>query len=321
MENEEASRWWRELGADAITIAAAGAVSLGAGAVVEGVAVGARASAAVVRASNFIANSVTFTTLYGLAHGEIDPARYPIDMAMFGLLGVAGRFSRLAGALIPQQSAAGRFLAQTAGHATAITSASAVLTGFGALEQAARGHSPTWEQTAENFGRNLMLVSVLHGFNTALLRARPELAPGAAVQREYQRLEGRLREQASSLGSDLAALSRIAETAATRTPTAADVQRAEALMARINTREAEVGRLRAEVEGFVNRYVPQPTAQEIIEGLRRDTPEGAARAAEEAVHGIQAAATRVQSVRFPDTLRWLESHGPLLQRRARRPRG
>jgi hypothetical protein len=268
VEVQQSGRFWREFASEAVTIAAVGLASGGVGLIAEGAAFAAGAGRVAIGAARLVATSATFTTLMGAAQGELDWKRYPIDMAMFGVLQAAGRFAGLAEKLVGNQVAR-----QVIGHSAAIGSASAVMTGFGALEQAAHGKLPGFEDLSRQFGRNLAMVTVLHGVNLGIARAG--ILPEGPVQAEHQKLAARILEADAAVERTLSDLAKVTEAAgkAPEGERAALAQRAADLMKEFDAQARQIDALRGDLLTFADKYLARDQAAKVRDAVGTPNPD------------------------------------------------
>ena len=190
---ESENRWsgYRQFGSEVITLAAVGVASGGVGAMAEGFAVGARASAAGIRAARFLATSAAFTTLMGASRGELSATDYGRDALMLGVLGRAARLGPVVARMIPGSGMPARLTRLATAHGVAVGTTAGTLTVANAIERGIRTGDPQLDRLGSDLLHNLAVVSVLHGTNLAFARIRPELAAGAATQQELAVLEQR----------------------------------------------------------------------------------------------------------------------------------
>ncbi|MEL7304551.1 MAG: hypothetical protein AAGJ56_01865 [Myxococcota bacterium] len=198
LEEEGDSRYWRELGAEVVLLGTIGVASMGTGAVLEALAIGGRTalgvttSGRVARVAHFVGQSAGFTTMLGVAEGEIDPLRYPLDAAMFGAMRLTAPVSGLAGSLLGRGSRFARVGAAVTGYSVSTATAATTMTGFQGVEAWARGNPMTARELGEALEHSVMVVGILHGVNAGVGRLAPYLAEGAQIRRQLSALQTRV---------------------------------------------------------------------------------------------------------------------------------
>jgi hypothetical protein len=269
LKSEGSSRWWRDFGGGVVETALIGIASGGVGALAEGGALGLDLGRAGVTAARLVSSSVTFTTLSGLSKGEQDWQRYPIDLALFGALSAAGPFAQLAQKAVPN-SRLGQLVVGQIGQ---VVGADAVLTGFNALEQTARGQRPEFKELAQQFARNLAVVSTLHAVNLGLAQTR--LAPGSPVAERHQELVGRVLAADKEIQGTLEELAQVSTASEKASPEEKErlAARAEELMRRFDTQTGDVDRLRGDVSAFAQRYLTAAQAAAVQRALGTANPD------------------------------------------------
>jgi hypothetical protein len=172
---------------------AVSAISGGVGGLAEGVVVGAGASARAIRAAQFFGASATFTSLLGLQRGEVSPSDYARDALMFGLLGKVSALGPSLAKLAPGSSALAGLMRLGVAHGASVGATAATLTLATGLERALRTGDVRLRAIAKDLEHNLGVVALLHVSNLAIARIRPAIRPGAATEREFERLAERHR--------------------------------------------------------------------------------------------------------------------------------
>ncbi|MEO1172105.1 MAG: hypothetical protein AAFX94_08635, partial [Myxococcota bacterium] len=210
---ESDARGWRELGGEAVElvpIALLAAESGGAAA-----AWAAKRSLIVRWGASVLGNSVTFSTLSGLRHGQLSPERYAADFLMFAVLSQAAPIAKALGESAGA-SVGGKTLAWLAGHGASVTAGAGIITGFAALEAQLRGRGLSLEETQRQLARNLILIGVVHASTSAVHALKPKLS--APLQAEAERFEAELSEAMPRILGQLHRIAMIAERARTVDP-------------------------------------------------------------------------------------------------------
>jgi hypothetical protein len=189
----ERSTWRRHLASEVINLGLVSVVSGGVGGLAEGAAVGARVSAAEIRAARFFGASATFTSLLGAQRGEVSAADYARDALMFGILGKVGALAPSLAKLAPGRGTLAGLMRLGLAHGANVGATAATLTLATQLEQAVRTGDVQLRAVAKQLEHNLSVVALLHVSNLAIARIRPALRPGAATEREFDRLVERHR--------------------------------------------------------------------------------------------------------------------------------
>lgn len=272
VDDEAWSRRWRIVSGQAVELAVIVAASGGIGALAETAAVGARLTYGATQASRFLATTTSFTTLHGITTGELELLHYPRDALMFGALHATGLLSQLAArTVIPGTGTTSRLMQAAAGHTGGVVSATALVTGFGVLEQTLSERTPDWDQIRTQFTNNLATVALVHTVNIGLARVAPYLAPGAAIQRAFRDLELRAQRNSRELISVTNELRLLTQRATQANVTAAE--RAElatqmsTVIQRVERLSQEARALHLEMQTFISVRSGLPLEQQ--EAIRR----------------------------------------------------
>ncbi|MEM6273759.1 MAG: hypothetical protein AAF735_00835 [Myxococcota bacterium] len=272
VDDEAWNRRWRIVSGQAVELAVIVIASGGIGAVAETAAVGARLSFGATQASRFLATTTSFTTLHGIATGELELAHYPRDALMFGALHATGLLSQLAArTAIPGTGTTARLMQAAAGHTGGVVSAAALVTGFGVLEQTLSEQTPDWDQIRTQFTNNLATVALVHTVNMGLMRVAPYLAPGAAIQRAFRDLELRAQRNSQELISVTSELRLLTQRANQANVTAAEraelATQTSAVIQRVERLAQEARTLHLEMQTFISVRAGLPPEQQ--EAIRR----------------------------------------------------
>jgi hypothetical protein len=280
-DNEASDRNWRRTVGELVTTGAIGVASMGVGTIAEGALYGLlktaapalEASSTLLSGTRLAASSATYTTM-SKAGQDLSATDYLVDMGMMGVLGAGAKFAGLAGKLVPGSGLGAQLGRGAVTQTAAVTTAASLTTGLGALDQTARGNSPTWKQLKESFGHNLAVVGTLHGVNLGLARIAPQLGAGTQQRADFEALRSRVHDANAKVSTTLERISDVLSKAGTvpeaRRAGLAEYQ--ETLMKKLDAHRAEADGLRTELLGFTRRYLPGQT-NEVLKDFGKANPD------------------------------------------------
>lgn len=286
-QDESSQRKWRQLSGEVAKTALIGVASMGVGAFAESVAYGADAGLGAVTSARVVAQSAAYTVA-SHAGDLLHATDFLKDLGMMGVLRVGGQFAGLAQKLVPGSSATAGLARQALGQATAIGTSSALVTGFSALEQTAKGGS--WAQKfKDDFGHNLLVTTTLHGINLGLARLAPALAENAPARADFEALRAKVEQANQGVQKTLDASADLMARAnpAPKAEREALAGQQEALMRQLDGQRAEVDALRTSLLAFAQKRFPEQAA-DVVAAFGSAMPKAAMGELNDASRALQA---------------------------------